>query len=74
MGFNGQSHIQIRGTLLAPNSRNENINVTFSTSESAGLLIWKSQKDIVGNGDDFILLEIENGQPKLTYELGGGGH
>ena len=53
-------------------TRYENINITFSATEENGLLMWKSQEDTVGNGDDFILVHIKDGRPALEYELGGG--
>ena len=72
LGFKGSSHLEITSSLLPKSSRFENINITFSTTEENGLLMWKSQEDPVGNGDDFILLQIHDGNPVLEYELGGG--
>ena len=36
------------------------------------MLFWKSQKTLVGNGDDLVLLQIKHGKVDLEYELGGG--
>ena len=48
------------------------MEIEFVTTDSNCLMLWKSQEDIVGNGDDFVLIYIEDGFPGLQYELGGG--
>ena len=74
LGFKGSSYLEVSSSLLPKSSRFENINISFSTIEENGLLMWKSQEDPVGNGDDFFLLQIKQGNPVLEYELGGGFH
>ena len=54
------------------NSESESMDISFSTTKDNGMLLWKSQNDLVGNGDDLIILQIKDGNIHLEYELGGG--
>ena len=58
--------------LFKINSESESIDISFSTTKDNGMLLWKSQNDLVGNGDDLIILQIKDGNIHLEYELGGG--
>ena len=68
----GKSHIQYSHKLFQPDSESEKFDISFSTNNEDGMLIWKSQRDLVGNGDDLVLLQIKHGKVHLEYELGGG--
>ena len=72
IGFTGNSYIKYSHTLFQPDSESEKIDISFSTTKKDGMLLWKSQKDSVGNGDDLVLLQIKHGKVYLEYELGGG--
>ena len=72
IGFTGNSYIKYSHTLFQPDSEAEKIDISFSTTKEDGMLLWKSQKDSVGNGDDLVLLQIKHGKVYLEYELGGG--
>ena len=58
--------------LFKINSESESMDISFSTTKDNGMLLWKSQNDLVGNGDDLIILQIKDGNIHLEYELGGG--
>lgn len=68
----GKSHIQYFHKLFQPDSESEKFDISFSTNKEDGMLLWKSQKGLVGNGDDLVLLQIKHGMVYLEYELGGG--
>ena len=72
IGFTGNSHIEYSHNLFQTNSESEKIDISFSTTKDDGMLLWKSQKELVGNGDDLVLLQIKHGKVYLEYELGGG--
>ena len=72
LGFTGKSHIMFPHDLFKINSESESMDISFSTTKDNGMLLWKSQNDLVGNGDDLIILQIKDGNIHLEYELGGG--
>mgnify|MGYP001283547498 FL=1 len=72
IGFTGNSHIEYPHNLFQTNSESEKIDISFSTTKDDGMLLWKSQKELVGNGDDLVLLQVKHGKVYLEYELGGG--
>ena len=68
----GKSHIQFSHKLFQLDSESEKFDISFSTNKEDGMLLWKSQRGLVGNGDDLVLLQIKHGKIYLEYELGGG--
>ena len=74
VGFTGKSHLELDGKLLPRNSMEESVEISFSTQDENGLLLWKSQRESLGLGtsDDYLIISLRKGRPRVEYELGGG--
>ena len=66
--------MELDGSVMPRNSRDETLELTFNTEEDSGLLVWKSQQTDSGltTSDDYLLISLRDGRPQVEYELGGG--
>ena len=74
VGFQGESHLELDGKIFPRNSKDEKLELTFSTLEESGLLVWKGQKETDGEvtSEDYMMISLRGGRPHVEYDLGGG--
>ena len=74
VGMTGDSHLELRGAVLPRNSKEETLEIVFSTLEEDGLLLWKGEGESggLGTSDDYLVISLVGGHPHVEYELGGG--
>ena len=64
--------MELDGGVMPRNSRDETLELTFSTEADSGLLLWKGQTDFGETSEDYLLISVREGRPHVEYELGGG--
>ena len=64
--------MELEGSVMPRNSRDETVELTFNTEADSGLLLWKSQQDSGVTSEDYLLISLREGRPHVEYELGGG--
>ena len=68
--FQGESHQELDRKISLRNSKDEKLELTFSTLKETGLLVWKGQKDT--DGEDYMMISLRGGWSHIEYDLGGG--
>ena len=58
VGFQGESHLELDGKIFPRNSKDEKLELTFSTLKETGLLVWKGQKD-------YMMISLREGRPHV---------
>ncbi|KAK2193775.1 hypothetical protein NP493_5g02050 [Ridgeia piscesae] len=74
-GFRGDGYVELPLRLLPHRSSQveEVIEMTVSTDQSDGLLLWHGQKPTVrGRGKDYLSVALHGGKVVFSYELGSG--
>ena len=66
--FQGESHQELDRKTSLRNSKDEKLELTFSTLKETGLLVWKGQKDT--DGEDYMMISLREGRPHVE-DLGG---
>ena len=67
VGFQGESHLELDGKIFPRNSKDEKLELTFSTLEESGLLVWKGQKETDGEAtsEDYMMISLREGRPHV---------